>query len=669
MINKYLYLTTAIFLVGCSVNVQPVTEEELAAAAVAELSEMFPQTQAVEGSLDEGAVLERAMINNLDTRLALLETSYARRQLRVDNLEMLPSLTASAGYQQNSDEGYSTSQVLGEAGTTGAYSRGSEDVTRTRDLTLTWNVLDFALGYYNAKQAADRALIAEERQRQAAFDLIRSARGAYWRAVAAQNLGGDVARAISEAEQTLAQITEGQQSGAISNVVALNQKRSVLETIRQLEATLQQLQASQIELARMVNVPPGQRLSLRAASMRVPLISQSLAELENTAFQNSPVLREQNYRSRIAATEVRRVTAGLFPNLSASLSGNYTSDQFRFQDEFTQLGLNVGLNLMQVATAPARRASANEGVAVEEARNLAVRMAVLVQVHLAYQEYNFALQRYSRSRELYEVQRAISEQSDARRQASATSAVENVIATASSISAELRMYDDYARLVAAYETVNATIGQNDTVGEIFARLDEMKRSADEDYTSAETELAALDTERSSLLRQQSGLLRDQAAKVRELERATQLVERLNGRVADEQSIATARANELTEARSAEATAASQLALLSEQINEAAEGEGPSSSSLNAAERDLRVATRELTRATRQLETATAQVSRVQGDLSNAQSSQSVAEAALQEINDQLAQIEARLAQIDASEAEATALRSSAEERRAYYGAL
>lgn len=667
--NKYFYLTTAIFLAGCSVNVKTVTDEELAAAAVAELSEMFPQIQAVEGSLDEGAVLERAMINNLDTRLALLETSYGRQQLHVDKLDMLPSLTASAGYQQNSDEGYSTSQVLGQAGTTGAYSRGSDDVTRTRDLTLTWNVLDFALGYYNAKQAADRALIAEERQRQAAFDLIRNARGAYWRAVAAQSLAGDVARAISEAERTLAQITEGQQSGAISNVVALNQKRSVLETIRQLEAMLQQLQTSQIELARIVNVPPGQQLTLLAASMRIPLISQSLTQLENSAFQNSPVLREQNYRSRIAATEVRRVTAGLFPNLSASLSGDYTSDQFRLQDEFTQLGLNVGLNLMQIATAPARRAYANEGMAVEEARNLAVRMAVLVQVHLAYQEYNFALQRYSRSRELYEVQRAISEQRDAQRQASAISAVENVIAAASSISAELQMYDDYARLVAAYETVNATIGQNDTVDEIFARLDEMKSSADEDYINAVSELAALDTERSNLLRQQSRLSRDQAAKVRELELATQLVERLNASVAEAQAIAAAGTNDLTEARSAESTAESQLASLSEQINASAEGDSPSSSSLNAAERDLRVATRELTRATRQLETAKARVSRVQSDLYDAQSAQSTAEAALQEIDDQLAQIEVRLVQIDASEAGVIALRSSAEKRRAYYGAL
>ena len=669
MVNKYLYLTTALFLVGCSVNVQPITDEELAAAAVAELSEMFPQTQAVEGTLNEDAVLERAMINNLDTRLSLLETSYARRQLRVDNLDMLPTLTASAGYQQNSDEGYSTSQVLGETSTTGAYSRGSEDVSRTRDLTLTWNVLDFALGYYNAKQAADRALIAEERQRQAAFDLIRNARGAYWRAVAAQNLGGSVSRAISEAEQTLAQITEGQQSGAISNVVALNQQRSILETIRQLEATLQQLQTSQIELARMVNVPPGQRLSLSAGSMRIPRVGQSLAQLEATAFQNSPALREQNYRSRIAATEVRRVTAGLFPNLSASLSGNYTSDQFRFQDEFTQLGLNVGLNLMQVATAPARRASANEGVAVEEARNLAVRMAVLVQVHLAYQEYNFALQRYSRSRELYEVQRAISEQSDAQRQASATSAVENVIATASSISAELRMYDDYARLIAAYETLNATIGQNDSVGEIFARLDAMKQSAEDDYENATSQLVALDDERSSLLRGQASLLREQASKARDLDRAVQLVERLSGRLAEAQATTADRANEAEAAASAEADATSALAALMAQAEGAADGEGPSAASLNSGERDVRVAARDLTRATAQAEAASEQVLRIEQDLANAQAAKSSAEIAVQEVEDQLAQISARLVEIQEAEAEANALLSSAEERQDYYGAL
>ena len=669
MMNRYLYLSSAIFLVGCSVSVQPVTNEELVSAAAVELSEMFPQAQAVEGALDEETVLERAMINNLDTRLSLLEASYARSQLQVDNLDMLPTLTAGAGYQQDSDEGYSTSQVLGQTGTTGAYSRGSEDTIRTSDLTLTWNVLDFALGYYNAKQTADRALIAEERQRQAAFDLIRNARGAYWRAVASQNLADDVARAIRDAERTLAQITEGQRSGVISNVLALNQKRSVLETIRQLESTLQQLQSSQIELARMVNVPPGQRLTLSVGSMRVPRVGQTLTELETTAFQNSPVLREQNYRSRIAASEVRRVTAGLFPNLSASLSGNYTSDEFRLQNDFTQLGLNVGLNLMQVATASARRASANEGVVVEEARNLAVRMAVLVQVHLAYQEYNFALQRYSRARELFDVQKAISEQSDAQREVSAMSAVDNVIATASSISAELRMYDDYARLIEAYETLNATIGQNEIVGEVFASLAVMKQSAEEDYENATNQLAALEAERSRLLGVQSSFLGEQASAASDLNRATQLVEQLSARIAEARAVASERELDLAAATSAEADAMAALAALRAQVEASPEGEGPSGVSLRAAERDLRIATRELSRASSKAEAAASRVTGFEEELANAQSAKAVVELSAQDIRERLAQVEARLTQIEVEEAEASALLSSAEGRQVYYGAL
>lgn len=476
-------------MAGCTVQTAPLTQEELRVAATQQVAEMFPAVQKVEGSLTVSDVVTRTLVNNLDTRLARLESAYAMSRLNIDNLNMMPTLAVNAGYLNKSIDGYSTSQVLGDASTTGSYSRGSEEAIGTGDLSVTWNVLDMAVGYFAAQQTADRALISQERERRASLDLVRRAKEAFWRAYAAERLSGQVSRNIREADNVIANIRRGEASGAIPRLEALQQRRTVLETVRQLETLKNELDIARVELNQMINVAPGQDVDLKAGSMAALNIGRSLPELEKMAYDLSPDIREQEYRSRIAISDVKRSSAELFPNLSATASLNYSTDDFLLNDDWNQYGLNVGWNLMRLASAPQRNASARQGIEVEEARALTVRMAVLAQTHIAYRQYTFARQLFKRADELYRIEQQLAEQNRARETASVGNEVDRIVSETNAIMAQVRRYQAYATLVSSHSALKATVGDDAELAGYIAQNQQRLDSAVADAASAEANIA------------------------------------------------------------------------------------------------------------------------------------------------------------------------------------
>ena len=508
MRKSFLLGSVAIFVAGCSVQTTPLTQEELRVAATQQVAAMFPTVQQVEGSLTESDVVTRALVNNLDTRLARLESTYAMSQLNVDNLNMLPTLAVNAGYVNKSVDGYSTSQVLGDATTTGSYSRGSEEAIGTGDLSVTWNVLDMAVGYFSAQQTADRALIAQERERRASLDLVRRAKEAFWRAYAAERLSGQVARNIREADNVIANIQRGEASGAIPRLEALQQRRTVLETVRQLEILKQELDIARIELNQMINVAPGQDVDLEAGSMAALNIGRSLPELEQMAYDLSPDIREQEYRSRIAIADVKRSSAELFPNLSATASLNYSTDDFLLNDDWNQYGLNVGWNLMRLASAPQRTATARQGIEVEEARALAVRMAVLAQTHIAYRQYTFARQQFNRADELYRIEQQLAEQNRARENASVGNEVDRIVSDTNAIMAQVRRYQAYATLVSSHDALKATVGDDTELAGYIAQNQQRLDTAVADAASAEATIATSAQTAADMAKSATALQRD-----------------------------------------------------------------------------------------------------------------------------------------------------------------
>lgn len=506
-------------LASCSVQVDALSEAQLNEAAATELAEMFVSGERVTHPLSLDDVIGRAVLSNLDNRLLRLEQSFALAQVDVDSMEMLPTLAASAGYTNRTRENFTTSQVLGEAAPSGSFSRSREAENTTNGLSTTWNVLDFTIGYYSARQAGNRAFIAEERARRAGMDIIRDARQSFWSAYAGQQLSGTIATTTAEANAVLARIHEGERSGAIPAVEGLRSRQTVLENLRQLDILSHELTTARIELAQLVNVPPGSVVALAPSQMSVPSLPGTLPDLEARAFTSNPSLREQQYRTNIALDDVRRTTAQLFPNLSLSAEANFDADAFLLNNHWNQFGLTAGWNLMRLMTAPQRIDLSERGVEVERARALAVRMAVLAQTHIAYRDFHFARAQFQRAGALAEINHQLAQQSRAREEASVGSQVERIVVETSALISQLRVYEAYGEVMAAYSAVLSSIGADADLRQILEQDQQDRAQAVESLQAAESDIALENATLGVLDRQEARLQRDLARAARARDRA------------------------------------------------------------------------------------------------------------------------------------------------------
>jgi len=446
---------------------------ELKNAAASELKKMFASGQAIDRGLDEYEVIYRAVMHNLDSRLRRLESTFTNDMLVVDNLAVLPSLANNAGY--------STSQVFGNTDQTSAYKVSSSFDGNSSNLAATWNVLDMALGYYNSKLNGDNDSAKSERERRAGMDIVRHAKEAYWRAYAAQQLSSRVDENLKLAKAAVDQVQQSVRSGKVDALEALQQRKSLLETTRQLESLKQELDFASLNLSQVVNARPGEELKLKDSPMGSLDVSASLAALEKRAYSQSPDIREFKTRESFTIAEAKKVSAFLFPSLPAAASLQ-TSGDSQPAGEWAQYGLNVGWNLIKLAN---DSISDKTEIETEEARALAVRIAVLAKTHIAFEAYRSSQQRFDQAQELYEIEALIAQQNSSRKSGAVSDKVETILSETSAINAELRRYDAYARLVSAYETLQGTVGDD---SELVAVIDERnKRLSEVQNTIAQAE--------------------------------------------------------------------------------------------------------------------------------------------------------------------------------------
>lgn len=449
-------------LAACSMTPEPLTADQLTTQGRFERTQMFDHTPPLAGPLTVSEAIARALKFNLDRRAKMMEEALALNQIDLDRWDMLPKLAANAGFTSRSEANATRSRDL-YTQTTGVgnptYSTDRDNYTA--DLGLSWNVLDFGVSYFSARQNADRALVAGERKRKAVHNLVQEVRFAFWRAAAHQALKGEVERAVDEARQALdkARIVERENLKAPAD--ALRYQKNLLETLRQLTAIQQELSTAEIELSALINLPPGSSLVLDVpAEMKVPAWDMALERMEEMAFVNNADLREQGYQERITVNEARKAIARLFPGITFSASRNYDHNSFLTDNRWYEAGAKLSWNLMNLVSAPDTLRFHDTAEEVTKAKGLALRMAVLAQLHIAERQYHNAVSQFQQSDELWKVDKRLFDLSSARTANDAQGLLERVAGRASAIASQLRRFQTYAQVEQAYAKIQTSLGHD-----------------------------------------------------------------------------------------------------------------------------------------------------------------------------------------------------------------
>jgi len=455
-------VSTAALLSACAVTPKPFTQEEFAERAKGDRAAMFDGQEALSKPLTLPDAVARVLKYNLDKRSKMMEETLALGQLDLDRYDLLPKLTADAGYTERSEPAATRSRDLYTQTTSTSNPTYSADrFSLTSDLGLTWNILDFGVSYFTAHQNADRALIASERRRKTVANLVQEVRFTFWRAAAAQVLKGKVSEIITTAEHALKDSERVEAEKLKNPTESLRIQKTLLESIRQLEAIDQELTTAKAELAALINVPPGSDFRLdvpETGGMTIPEWAMSIEVMEEAALINNPDLREQDYQTRITIDDTHKEILKLLPGVTLSFSEQGDQNSFAVSHHWTEVGAKVTWNLINLLSAPDRLAHADTAEKVADAKRIALRMAVLAQVHVVSTQFHSAAKQFERADKLWSIERRLAEASGNQSRGGTQNEIERVSTETSAIAAELRRFQTYAQMQSAYGKLQSTIG-------------------------------------------------------------------------------------------------------------------------------------------------------------------------------------------------------------------
>jgi outer membrane protein TolC len=336
--------------------------------------------------------MARAIKYQADYRQRQMEQAAATAQLDVSRFDMLPRIMMNAGYSNRNNDsfgfGFSPSGQIALNP-----SASSEREFTTGSIGFAWNLLDFGVSYFHARQLADQTLIGEERRRKALQTLMHDVRVAWWRAEAAQRL-------LPAADAMLAEIDRVSEHTRVIEARKLlppqqtaTLRRALLDLAQQISLRRTELAQAKVELAALVSVPPGSDIKVAAPASterEVLDFTGDTDRLEVLALRIRPEIAEEGYRARISADEARKAIVGLLPGISFDAGSNYNSNKFLVNNAWNSAGVTVAWNLVKLFSLPAMKRSEEAQKEVDASRRLAMSMAVLAQTHLATVRYDMA---------------------------------------------------------------------------------------------------------------------------------------------------------------------------------------------------------------------------------------------------------------------------------------
>lgn len=370
---------------SCAVQTEPTTLGERSARAAVDKAALLGGQEEIVKPVSLYEAIARAVKYNSDQKVALMEQAVAYGVADSAGMDMLPQLAAGGGFSARSNRLAVSAKSAADGSQTLENSYIEDKTVRGANLQIVYNVLDFGISYVSAKQASDRRYVSEEIRRKSIQQIVHEMRTVFWKAAAAQRVSQDLAVLIGAVRDELVRVNVGDPAEKTAD--QLKEQKKLLNALQSLSEMRNDILTAKAQLAALMNLPPSTDFSLDIpVDMDKPHIVKDLGQidLEQFALVNRPELRINDYEARIAAAEAKKEILRLFPGIEFSAGVNYNSNSYLKNKNWADAGIGVTWNLMNLFSRPQAIKVAKSKEELERMRRLAMTMAVMSQVNIAY---------------------------------------------------------------------------------------------------------------------------------------------------------------------------------------------------------------------------------------------------------------------------------------------
>jgi outer membrane protein TolC len=452
-------LAVVAVVAGCSVTPKAVTADEVRDRVKSDTAKMYVDQAPINAPIAMEEAVARALKYNLDYRLKKMESALAQGLTDYASYDMLPQMVASAGYRRrNNDSGGVSVGILD--GEMSERPTTSDERSRTlRGIEFSWSALDFGVAYYRARQQSDQFLIAEERRRKVVQNLLQDVRAAYWRALGAQRLSAQADDILQRASLALNRSREAETQKIIPPGLALAYQRALLDATTLLNQRRQDLEFAKRELAALMNVPPGLDFKVAEANeTALPAAPRDVTKLEEMALLQRPELREEDFRKRITGDEARKQILGMLPGITFNYGRRYDSNIYTYNNNWAEGGVNLAWNLMRLVALPALKDAQKYQESTDEARRMALSMAILTQTRVSSERYRMALEDFRLADQASQVDTRLAAFTKASVTAKLDSELEAIRTQARAVLGQYQRANAYANAHIAFGRLYNTLG-------------------------------------------------------------------------------------------------------------------------------------------------------------------------------------------------------------------
>ena len=403
-----------------------------------------------------------AIENNKDLKVKILESSLSYKKIEDVEFDMLPSMTANAGYTSSDKYKATTSATVPDSDKAGSLG-SSYSTSRDRDVTeqnvgFSWNILDFGLSYIRAGQSSDRYLISKELERKATSNIKRDVVRAYWNALSADKLIKRYDPLLIKVNKALNDSQKIEELLLQKPMDALLYQKELLDIQRALQSQKQSFINAKIELRSLMGLLPNEKISLVETDLPLNELNMKLDEMETHALENRSELMENRYEERISIAETKAGIRSLMPGVNFNASWTSSSNDYLMNKSNFEYGSSIGANLLNVFRAPKLKKLNKKNTEIIKEQRLALSMAVLSQVHISNIEYQMALEEYETAERYFEVSRKITEQVRNAQKIARFGELELIREEASLLVAELRKDIAFSKVQFSIAQVFTSVG-------------------------------------------------------------------------------------------------------------------------------------------------------------------------------------------------------------------